>query len=248
MTLPPEFLARPFAHRGLHDLRAGRAENSLSAMRAAINARYGIETDLQLSADRHAMVFHDHLLDRLTNATGRVSDCSADQMAGARLTGSAEGIPRLTDLLDLVAGQVPLLIELKDQSQRPGEPVGPLEAATVAALDRYDGPVALMSFQPAMVQELARIAPDIPRGLVGRNFDHRHLSAEENTALTDYRAFEATGSCFVSHKWRHLDAPAVKRLKSRGVPVLCWTIRSPDDEAVARRTADNITFEGYLAA
>ena len=248
MTLPPQFLARPLAHRGLHDARAGWVQNSLSAMRAAIDASYGIECDLQLSADGHAMVFHDHQLDPLTDATGRVSDFSADQLAATRLTGSAEDIPRLTDLLDLVAGRVPLLIELKDQTQRPGGSVGPLEAATIAALDRYDGPVALISFQPAMVQELARIAPDIPRGLVGRNFDHRHLSVEENAALTDYAAFEATGSCFVSHKWRHLDAPAVKRLKSQGVPVLAWTIRSRKDEAVARAMADNVTFEGYLAA
>jgi glycerophosphoryl diester phosphodiesterase len=246
-TLPPEFLTRQLAHRGLHDGGKTRMENGLGAMRAAIDAGFGIECDLQISSDGQAMVFHDPTLDRLTSETGPISARTAAELGKIRLGETDDTIPRLADLLALTAGRAPLLIELKNQT-RTGIGIGPLEAVTAQALMGYPGPVALISFQPLMVGELARIAPEIPRGLVGKDFDEPHLSTEENAALTDYAAFDTTASCFVTHKWQDLGAPAVARLKARGVPVLCWTVRSTDDEATARKIADNITFEGYVPA
>ena len=248
--LPTAFLRAPIAHRALHDATDQRPENSLSAVRAAVNAGYGIEIDLQLSADGQALVFHDYTLERLTTQTGPVRDRRAAQAAQAALRcGSGEGIPPLSAVLEAVAGRVPLLIELKDQAHLPGGAVGPLEQASVDALQGYTGSVACMSFNPDSVAELARLAPDIPRGLTTCDFVEEEwpLTQAERRSLRDITDFERVGASFISHDHQDLSNPAVHRLRDAGVPILCWTIRSPQEEAQARRVADNVTFEGYAA-
>ena len=124
MTLPRAFYEVPLAHRALHDVARGRPENSRAAIRAAIAAGYGIEIDVQLSADGAAMVFHDYALDRLTHNSGAVRLRSADELKAVPLKGGGEGIPDLPEVLRLVAGQVPLLIELKDQDGAMGDEFG----------------------------------------------------------------------------------------------------------------------------
>lgn len=246
--LPPAFLARPIAHRGLH--RPGLPENSLAAARAALDAGYGIECDIQPAADCTPMVFHDYDLARLTGHEGFIADLRPAALAALRLLGSDEAIPTLADLLRLVAGRVPLLIEIKDQDGRLGPHIDTLHDRVAADLAGYDGPVAVMSFNPHTVRAFGRAAPDLPRGLVSCDFNADDWPMLDNAtraraaAITD---FDAAGASFISHDWRDLDAAPVAALKSRGVPVLCWTVRSRDDEATARQTADNITFEGYPA-
>lgn len=247
MTLHPDFLTRPIAHRGLHG--EGVPENSLAAARAAIAKGFAIELDLQLSGDRQAMVFHDDTLDRMTGANGWVANHDAAELRKQSLLGTGEGIPTLAEFLDLVAGRVPLLIELKTQTGHPGGTLGTLEEAVARDLEGYDGPAAMMSFHPGMMVTMQRLAPDTPRGLTGGDFSvvaslHPALAA----ALDDYSLFDSAGCDFISHGWKRLDMPSVTRLKARGIPVFCWTIRSAEEEAEARKVADNVTFEGYLPA
>lgn len=248
--LPEVFLGRPLAHRALHDNSDARPENSRAAISAAVEAGYGIEIDVQLSADGQAMVFHDYRLCRLTESGGPLALLTAAELGTIPLRHGAEGIPTLPEILALVAGRVPLLIEVKDQDGALGPGVGPLEQATIAALAGYAGPVAVMSFNPHSVAELARLAPDLPRGLTTCGFrreDWSALSSERRDHLRAIADFDRTGASFVSHNWRDLDNPRIAELRTRGVPVLCWTIRSDTDEAQARRIAQNITFEGYPA-
>ncbi len=248
--LPSAFLTRPIAHRGYHDKAKGRIENSPSAFAAAIDAGYGIELDLQLSRDGVPMVFHDDLLDRLTAETGRGRERDAIDLQGITLKGGIETIPTLRDVLRQVNGKVPLLIELKDQQGQMLGSDGALEAATVAALEGYDGPVALMSFNPHMVAHLNEICPEMPRGLVTsafRKIDESHVPVENRARLAGIPDFERVGAGFISHDHTNLDAPRVEQLKAQGVPVLCWTIRRAEQEHLARKLADNITFEGYPA-
>ncbi|EAR49704.1 phosphodiesterase-like [Oceanicola granulosus HTCC2516] len=248
-TLPPAFLERPIAHRALHDRADLRPENSRAAVRAAMAAGYGVEIDLQLSADGVPMVFHDSLLGRLTGAEGAVAACSAAELGTLGLLGGAEGIPTLAEILALVDGRVPLLIEVKDQDGALGPGVGALERATAAALVGYDGPVALMSFNPTSVAALAEAAPALPRGHVTCGFAPRAwpgVPPERLARLARIDDLAATGACFVSHDHTDLARPRLAELKADGLPVLTWTIRSPEEEAAARRVADNITFEGYL--
>ncbi|MCB1334803.1 MAG: phosphodiesterase [Roseivivax sp.] len=250
MTLPRAFLDRPIAHRALHDKAAGRPENSRAAVRAAVQQGYGIEIDLQLSRDGQAMVFHDYDLKRLTGTPGALAQRDAAELSSLPLAGGDEGIPTLAEVLSDIGGQVALLIEIKDQHGGMGVPDGRLEAATAAALAGYRGPVAVMSFNPHSIEHMARLAPDLPRGLTTDRFtaqDWPTLSAGRRAELRAIPDAAATGASFISHGWRHLDMPRVAELKAQGLSVLCWTIRSPEQEAQARRVAQNITFEGYAA-
>ncbi len=251
VPLPDSFLRLPITHRALHDRAAGRIENSPAAIRAAVEAGYGIEVDLQLSCDGVAMVFHDEELDRLTDQTGPVSARTAADLGRIRLTGSTDTIPTLGEVLDMIGGRVPLLIEIKDQSLVMGPTDGRLEAATAAALKAYKGDVALMSFNPASVAHLSRLAPDLPRGITTSAYDREDWKPMPPDMCAHFRAipdYDATLSSFISHEAPDLSRDRVAELKARGAKVLCWTIRSPEAEAEARRVADNVTFEGYRAA
>ncbi|MEO3416746.1 glycerophosphodiester phosphodiesterase family protein [Roseovarius sp. CAU 1744] len=248
--LSADFRRLPIAHRALHDQANGRPENSCAAIRAAIAAGYGIEIDLQLSRDGVAMVFHDYDLARLTGGKGPIRQRDAAELSQLILAGSNEGIPTLSRVLHLVAGQVPLLIELKDQHGRMGVTDGRLERAVARDLEGYRGPVALMSFNPNSVVELAVLAPKLPRGLVTEHYpqeDWPLLTPEIRAHLRAIPDYERAGACFVSHSIRDLDNPRLAELKAQGADVLCWTVRSPAQERQARLVADNITFENYLA-
>ncbi len=248
-ALPEAFLRRPLAHRALHDVARGCPENSRAAVRAAVDAGYGIEIDVQMSADAQAMVFHDGQLDRLAEASGPVRAVAAHDLGQIPLKGGAEGIPDLPEILALVAGQVPLLIEIKDQDGALGPDVGPLEAAVAKALAGYAGPVAVMSFNPHAVARMAALCPEVPRGLVTDAFAAKDwaIPAPRRAELRNIPDFDRAGCSFISHHWRDLDRPRVSDLKARGAHILCWTVKSPTDEAEARKIAGNITFEQYLA-
>lgn len=248
--LPKSFLDRPIAHRGYHDAHAGRPENSRAAFEAAIEAGYGIELDLQLSKDAQAMVFHDYDLHRLTVAKGAIQQRTAKELGAISLRYSDETVPTLVEVLELVAGRVPLLIELKDQDGAMGANIGPLEEATAQALATYTGDVALMSFNPNSVARMADLLPQRPRGITTCAYsakDWLTLGAKVRNHLREIPDFDRAQADFISHKHKALTAPRVAELKARGVPILCWTIRSPAEEAVARKIADNVTFEGYVA-
>ncbi len=249
--LPAAFLKAPIAHRALHDLAAGRPENAPAAIEAACAAGYGIEIDLQLSSDGVAMVFHDYDLKRLTAQSGPVRQRSAAELGQIALTGGTDTIPSLAQVLEQVAGRVPLLIEIKDQDGAMGASVGALEAATARTLKGYNGPVAVMSFSPHSMIAMAGLAPDIPRGLTTCNYaakDWPLLPQGTRDRLRAIPDYDAAGACFISHQGNDLDAPRVADLKARRAAILCWTIRSPEAEAQVRRIAHNITFEGYAAA
>lgn len=247
----PERLRRlPVAHRALHDRALRRPENSRAAIRAAMAAGYAIEIDLQLSADGHAMVFHDDELDRLTAATGPVRARSAAALGAIGLKDADEGIPSLAEILALVNGAVPLLVEIKDQDGGIGPGVGVLEAAAARLLAGYAGDVAVMSFNPHSVAEMARLLPRVPRGLTTCAWDEDEwapLPPADCARLRDIPDYNRVGASFVSHDWVDLGRARVAELAAQGADVLCWTIRSAQDEATARRIACNVTFEGYAA-
>jgi glycerophosphoryl diester phosphodiesterase len=249
VPLPESFLRLPLAHRALHDRAAGRIENSPAAIRAAVAAGYGIEIDLQLSSDGQAMVFHDETLDRLTAETGPLTARTAADLGSIRLKGATDTIPTLAEVLALIGGRVPLLIEIKDQSLAMGPTDGRLEAATAAALAGYHGDVAVMSFNPAAIHHMARLAPGLPRGITTSAYDPDDwspLSPDICAQLRRVPDYDPTQSSFISHEAADLSRPRVADLKARGAAILCWTIRSPEAEAKARQVADNVTFEGYL--
>lgn len=250
VALPVAFLARPVAHRALHDRDAGRPENSRSAIRAAIEAGYGIEIDVQMTSDGEAMVFHDYDLARLTGQAGVIRQRSAAEAGRIALSGGdGETIPTLAEVLELVAGRVPLLVEVKDQDGALGPDGGELDHAVARAIQGYRGPLAVMSFNPHSVARAAELLPDVARGLTTCNYapDDWPLPKPVRERLREIPDFDAVGASFISHYASDLFRPRVQALRQSGVPVLCWTIKSHAAEREARLLCDNVTFEGYAA-
>ena len=238
--------ARPVAHRGLHDAATGVLENTASAFTAAIAGGFAIETDLQISSDGEAMVHHDFALGRLTLGSRQLAAMTAAGLKEVPFKDTADRMMTLGELCDLVAGRTPLVIELK--SKHDGD--HRLVARTAEVLGNYAGPVAVMSFDPDLVEAFRRTAPGLPRGIVAE----RHYDHEEWAALTPR---EKRGLGLLLHGFRtrpHFVAYRVADLPSPGpflarhvfgLPLLTWTVRTPEDRVRARRWADQMIFEGF---
>ena len=222
-----------FAHRGLHG--NGRVENSRSAFLAAIDRGDGIECDVQTSLDGAAFVFHDATLDRLTEERGTMAAMPAAAIGKVKLRGTEEGIPRLEDVLALIGGRVPLLIEVK----APDGHVGRLCLAVRRALEGYRGPVAVMSFNPEVGHWFAAHAPRITRGLVITERDKRGLTGRGERHLALWRSRPD----FLAYDVRDLPSRFAAAQRARGLPVLTWTVRGADAEAVAAAFADAPIYE-----
>lgn len=228
--------ARPIAHRGYHDRAAGRPENSLAAFQAAIDADYAIECDLHPSSDGVPMVFHDDTLDRLTGVKGSVRDRTAAELGKLRLHGTEERVPTLDELLELTAGRVPLVIELKHIA---GRDTG-FAASVVEKISRYDGPAALMSFDTRLIADIRDADPAMPRGLTAEG--------DLRTSLDHISSMVALGVDFVSYRIDDLPTPAGHYAQNEmKIPLICWTVRTDSQRERAERHADQITFEGFAA-
>lgn len=234
--------ARPVAHRGLHG--NGIVENSLSAAAAAIAANYAIEVDLQLSADGEIVVFHDETLDRLTAEKGEVAARTLAALQSIKLNNSEDTIPSLADLLRLVNGRVPLILELKS----PWNGIVTLVHKVADVLANYEGPVAVMSFDPDLVAELKRYAPALPRGIVAeRRYVHPHwkfLSTARKQYLGLLLHLLRTRPHFIAYAQFDLPAkaPSIAR-KVFGIPLLTWTVRVERERERVAGIADQIIFE-----
>lgn len=214
-----EWLTRQaYAHRGLHDARA--PENSLAAFSAAIAAGLGIECDVRQALDGRAMVFHDDALDRLTGAPGQVSRLPVGELTALRLGASDERIPTLRDTLERVAGQVPLLLELKTARERP---VGSLCRSVARDIAGYRGAIAVMSFDPRVARWFVRDQPDLPRGLVMTENGARTLSGAVRRRL----ALRAARPDFLAYDVNDLPSALAERELRRGRSLLSWTVRTP---------------------
>lgn len=227
--------ARPFAHRGLHDMNKSRWENSRSAFQAAIDSGYGIECDVHLTADGKVIVFHDKDLKRLTGQDGEVHEKTADEMAALSIGGTADRPQTLPMLLEQVDGRVPLLIELKGirgHDDRLVEAVG-------ASLAAYRGPAAIMSFDHWLIRDFAAHAPGIPAGLTACGRSVKDL--ENHFSMLGH------GISFTSFAVNELPNPFTDFVRMRlGMPVLTWTVRDPKGVALTSAHADQMTFEGFM--
>lgn len=224
---------RRFAHRGLHG--DGVVENSRGAFIAAIAAGDGIECDVQLAADGTAFIFHDASLERLTDAQGELAKLPAGAVGRVILRGTNETIPRLEEILAIVAGKVPLLIEVK----APNREVGRLCLAVRRALEGYRGPVAVMSFNPEVGRWFADHAPRITRGLVVTEENRRGMRGRAERHLALWRARPD----FLAYDVRDLPSRFASAQRARGLPVLTWTVRGALAEMAAAEHADAPIYE-----
>lgn len=226
--------ARPIAHRGLHDMNRSCWENTLCAFSGAIESGYAIECDVHLSADGEPMVFHDDALKRLTGVEGFIHEQSAAQLAELSVGGTRDHVPTLRETLALVDGRVPLVIELKGSEGHDGA----LVTEVAKALKAYHGKTAIMSFEHQLLRDMARLAPGLPRGLTAEG----HV----DDAIEAHFSMLATGISFVSYHVMELPNPFVSFVRERlSMPVITWTVRTPEAVALTREHADQMTFEGF---
>ena len=246
MRAPDWLTARPVAHRGLHDLARGVVENMPGAARAAVDGRFAIECDIQLSADGEAMVHHDDALGRLTEGSGRLIEMTAAELKAVAFKNTPERMMTLSDLCTLVAGRVPLVVEVKSHFAGDRR----LVARMAEVLANYSGPVVGMSFDPDQVLALREAMPKLPRGIVAqRTYDDDYwskLSRDKRAGMLQLRHAFRTEPHFVAYWIEQLPAPAPWIARNVfGCPLLTWTVRTPDQRARAARYADQMIFEGF---
>jgi glycerophosphoryl diester phosphodiesterase len=240
VSAPAWLVAVPIAHRGLHN--EIRPENSLVAIDEAVQRGFPVEIDVQTSIDGRAIVFHDWNLQRLTGFDGRVKLTNSAEIAKLRLAGGSERVPLLEDVLDLVNGRQPLIVEIKNR-KRPGA----LEPEVSRILRKYKGAVAVHSFNPFSLGWFRRNHPGLCRGQISCSFDTDDMASWKKVILAHYGMNWMSRPHFISHHWKQLPAivPTLLRLLLR-MPLLTWTVRGEKEETFARRYADNVFFESYL--
>ncbi len=247
MAGPDWLIARPIAHRGLHDAAAGRIENTASAALAAIDGNYAIECDVQISADGEAMVFHDDDLDRLTEGRGAVAALPAAELKRVAFKNTTDTMMTLGDYCDLIDGRVTLVVEIKsrfDGDRRLAERV-------VQILSAYNGPTAAMSFDPLPVGVVRNMAPEIFRGIVAeRHYTHAEWNLLDACPETQPH-LDAARACLappVHRLSRHRPAGSSTLACPRAwTAILTWTVRTDAQRQIAKRNADQMIFEGFRA-
>ncbi len=225
------------AHRGLWG--RGVPENSLAAASAAIREGFGIECDVRLSRDGTVIVFHDADTPRMTGQAGRIAQCATHEIVARRFLGSEERIPTLAQLLSVIAGRVPLLIELKTDTLAQA---APLCLAVRRVLEGYRGPVAVMGFNPEISRWFAAHAPKVVHGLVMTEQRDTRIWALRD-AIVRRLAVARAKPDFLAYDVRFLPSALPAALRLRGLPVLSWTVRSPQDRQTVAQYADRPIFE-----
>jgi len=232
----------PIAHRGLWS-KGGAPENSLAAFEAACEAGYGIELDVQLSSDGEAIVFHDTDLERMTGQPGRLADHTAADLGAMRLAGTDETLPTLADTLTLIGHRAMVLIEIKT----PNGAVGPLEQRVHEVLIDHNGPTSVIGFNPYSHAWFAERHPDILRGLDSFSYKEGRMPPELRRAYAQLEHVAIARPHFLALGMDMLPSDRADEYRNDGMPVVAWTVRSPEEWASVSDHCDNLIFEGFLA-
>ena len=225
----------PVAHRGYHDMNRQVWENTLSAFSRAVEAGFAIECDVQLAADSVPVVFHDHDLERLCGIKGDIREKTSAELGMLSVGGTKDKVPTLKQMLALVAGKVPLVIEIKGR-EGDGEDDGFAEAV-LEVLEGYQGKVALMSFDYHILRDLKNAGSPYPLGLTAMG-DKPEEFFEHDEAMQ-------LGLDFISYHYPHLPNTFITAQRASGIPVITWTVRDANGREHTYKYADQMTFEGF---
>lgn len=226
--------AKPIAHRGYHDMNKTRWENTLSAFEAAAVAGYAIECDVHLSADGVPVVFHDDKLDRLAGIEGNIFEKTAVELGALAIGSTQDRVPTLAQMLGLVAGRVPIVVELKGIEGKDDGLVGKV----ADELRAYDGQAAIMSFDHWLIRQFDRAASGIPSGLTA--------CGRGNDELEAHFSMLAHKVDFVSYGVDDLPNRFIGLVREKlGLPVITWTVRNEQQRQRTFEHADQMTFEGF---
>lgn len=235
----PDELRVDYAHRGLFG--DGIPENSLAAFDAAASAGFGIEFDIQLSRDGEVMVFHDYSLERMTGHTSKLCELTLSELKGLSL-GQNERIPTLDEVLALVDGRVPLLIELKGESADSS-----LCQKAVEKLDKYSGAYCVESFNPLLLNKFKKLRPQVTRGLLYTKFSRSKKTWALDFLLTSLIFNFMASPDFIAYDIAHPDTFALRLCRALFHPALfVWTVRSRAEYDKVKSVGGSPIFEGFV--
>lgn len=237
-------LSRDYAHRGLHEMTMSIPENSMAAFRRAVEQGYGIELDVHATLDGKLVVHHDDSLQRICGADQKISQSTAEMLSAFCLGGTNEKIPTLDEVLQLVNGQVPLIIEMK--SDHPGN-TG-LSPLLWQRMRNYPGPWCVESFDPLLLRWFKKHAPDVVRGQLawdarkaGKNYLH---VLEFFLAHLLLNAFSRPD--FVAYGYESDQNFSFRVIRNLFRPMLvAWTVRSKKDYEELQFRYDLQIFESF---
>ncbi|HEY3796947.1 MAG TPA: glycerophosphodiester phosphodiesterase family protein [Caulobacteraceae bacterium] len=230
------------AHRGLWSPE-GAPENSLAAFEAACEAGYGIELDVQLTSDGEAVVFHDATLERMTGQVGKIADHTAADLCAMRLKDTDETIPTLLETLALVGHRAMVQVEIKTPS---GE-VGPLEQRVHEILIDHNGPIAVIGFNPYSHAWFADRFPGVLRGLDSHSYSQGRMAPELRRSYANLEHVAIARPHFLALGMDMLPSKVADEHRAKGLPIVAWTVRSPQEWAGVKDHCDNLIFEGFAA-
>lgn len=236
-----------YAHRGLHGTVGADsfcAENSVTAFGRAVEHGFGIELDVQVTADGEAVVFHDNTLDRVTGVSGKVKEKTLAELKELRLSGTDETVPTLREVLDLVGGRVPILVELKETGSD-----HTISEKAAEILADYHGEFIVESFSPLAFGAIREKLRGVPCGFLV----DKHTNYEKSRTMLHRLLQRCLFNCVarpafiaLNHKTPKLFPVGLIRCLF-GTPMLAWTVKSEEDEARAYENGfSGIIFEGYL--
>ena len=237
------FKGLTLAHRGLHE-NPSVPENSLPAFRAAVEAGYGVELDVQLSSDGIPVVFHDQTLERVCGLPGSTRDYPLEKLATTPLFGQEGiGIPSFRDVLDVIGGGVPILVEIKGE-----DPAFDKTCAKAAELlDNYPGEYWVESFNPLAIAWFRKNRPEILRGQLAQAYLRmdKYKGKFKYFILQHFLLNFRSRPDFIAYRVGHRDDRSFLRLlRVYGVPAVAWTVKSQDDLAKVKGVFDGVIFEG----
>lgn len=239
---------RPTAHRGLHNAKRGIVENTGPAFEAAMAKGYGIECDVRPAADGLPVVFHDEALTRLVAGRGPIAKVTERQLQSLRHRVGGAPILTFDELLELVSGRVPLLVEIKSEWHPPQKS---FLSKLATAASAYRGPIALMSFDPAVMTVIRSLAPHLPRGMIsgsyiGSGWWSRKISGKRGAALRDLLESGPVAPDFYAYDVNALPTPVTEYARLvQGLPLFTWTVRNTKQRRIAANSADAMIFEGF---
>ena len=231
-----------FAHRGLHDNESGIPENSLAAFSAAAKAGYGVELDVQFTADRQVIVFHDNDLKRMCGIDKRVDELTYAELNQLPLLNSNQHIPLLSEVLDVLDGAI-VLCEFK--AMRTYTDTSLCEA-TLPLLDGYKGAVCIESFNPIMVRWFRKHAPHYIRGILSQKFKNGEVPRAMRFPLASLFTNCFCRPDFIAYLHTDHNQPFFRFCCLFRPMTVAWTIHSEQEAQQAKKRFDTIIFEGYL--
>lgn len=237
------FEAQYIAHRGFFDNESERPENSMAAFSHAVENGYGIELDVQLTRDGHLVVFHDDELSRMCGVEKRLEDCTLEELQALRLAKSEQGIPLFADVLALVNGRVPLIVEIKNSERW----VQTCEK-TAALLDYYQGCYCVESFSPYVVEWYKKNRPNVVRGILSTDYfkDEPEMDFWQKLILTNLLFNARSKPDFVAYNHLYKNQLSYRLVRYLyGVKNVAWTIRSQKELIDARDVFTCMIFDSF---